>query len=307
MAFENDLKKIDSRDWNVLRSKWLKYLPTISPPGQVPSEEVCELIVIDEIATLAAPAPGSQTRKEVAHLRSEIFREGIFLFHKASNVNGGGLFHVDNGMLSWSVSSAYHSSFFALKSLLSLLGLSFPIVKSRQNKCLMIDCFPEDEKLSKNQIKKGVQPQPELKFVLMQDIGHQHYWEILQRVLRVSNVPLWDDDIVKCLLNFDSEDYTFQRNSIHYINNYWLILEDLFEKKTDLNFALFGDLKTTLSTIKKDSLDYTFFVSYVLLNFTYLLIKDLTEAAPILADEFKLINSCLQVAGNERMIKSLQF
>lgn len=306
MSFETDLKKIDSRDWDVIRTKWLNYLPTIVPPGQVPSEEISELGIVEETATQASLLPGNQIRKEVNHLRSEVFREGVFLFHKASNVNGGGLFHVDNGMLSWSVSSAYHSSFFSLKSLLCLLGLSFPRVKSK-NKCLMIDCFPEDEKLSSKQIKKGYQPPPELKFLLMTDIGHEHYWEILQRVLRVSKVSVWDNEIIECLVDFNPKDYTFQRNSIHYINNYWLILDDLFSKKTDLNFALFGDIKTTISTINKETMDYSFFISYVLLNLTYLLIKSLSEVAPILDDEFKLINKCLQVAGNDRMTKSIVF
>jgi len=306
MAFEKDLKKIDHRSWNYIRDKWLGYLPEINPPGNAPDEEIADLLDIEEIAGQASIAAGLQIRKEVTYLRSEIFREGIYLFHKASNVNNSGLFHIENGILSWSISSAYHSSFFSLKSILCLLGLSFPRVKSK-NKCLMIDCFPENEKLSSKQKKNNYQPPPELKFLLMSDIGHEHYWSILQRVIRVSNIPIWDQEITKYLISFNPSDFTIQRNSIHYKNNFWLIVEDLFTRKQEPNFAHFTNLFNSISKIKKENLDYSFLISFLLLHLSYTLIKDISTVAPILSEEFGLINNYLADESNIRMVKSIKF
>jgi len=306
MAFEHDLKKIDHRDWTTIQKKWLNYLPTIAPPGQAPQEEIADLPDIEELARSTLKKPGTLLHQELSYLRSEIFREGIFLFHKASHINSAGLMHVENGVISWSISSAYHSSFFALKSLLCLLGLSFPRVKSRK-KCLMIDCFPEEGKLSSKQLKKGYQPPPLMKFLLTEDLGHLHYWEIFMRVLRTSEVSVWDDELISCLQHINPSDFSLQRNLIHYKNNYWPILIDLYSRRTDLTFACFNDYKDTSRKINSEMLDYSFFISYLLLYLSFCLIKSVTENAPILVDEFELIKKCLALDENSRLKKSLTF
>ncbi len=306
MAFQNDLKKIDHRNWCEISSKWLAYLPTIIPPGRPPAEEICDFPDITTLAGEVSKMPGLQMKKEVSYFRSEIFSEGIYLFHKAANVIGNGLIHVENGVLSWSISSAYHSSFFSLKALLCLLGLSFPRVKSLK-KCLMIDCFPEPEKLSSKQIKNKYLPPPELKFVLTDDLGHGHYWEILERILNVTTVSFWNKESIECLRNFDADDYAYQRNNIHYINNHWLIPDDLFTRKLDLDFAYFKDINSVKETIGKETADFSFFTSYILLQLTYSLIKDISQKAPILLTELNLIDNYLMATSNIRMNKSIIF
>ncbi len=171
----------------------------------------------------------------------------------------------------------------------------------------MIDCFPEPEKLSSKQIKNKYLPPPELKFVLTDDLGHGHYWEILERILNVTTVSFWNKESIECLRNFDADDYAYQRNNIHYINNHWLIPDDLFTRKLDLDFAYFKDINSVKETIGKETADFSFFTSYILLQLTYSLIKDISQKAPILLTELNLIDNYLMATSNIRMNKSIIF
>lgn len=305
MSFSKDLKKIDHRSWESIKIKWMDYLPQYIEVGQIPLHEIAELEITEELNRKTQIGNG-EYKENVPNLRSEIFREGIYLFHKASHVCNAGLVHVENNIYTWGLSSAYHSSFFSLKSLLCILGLSFPKMKSN-SKCLLIDCFPEEEKLSKNQIKKGILPIQEMKFVQFPNLQHHQYWEIFLRVLRVSNIPLWNNDLIEFLLSIGSTDFAYQRNSIHYKNNCWIIPEDLFNQVEKEDFALFGDYFELVKKSNQEKDDFSFAISFLILYMTYILIKDISISTSILNEEFNLIKSCLNKSNNNRILNVFNF
>ncbi len=263
MAFENDIKRIDHRNWEDVRNKWLSNIPLYNYSGEIPEHELFEFNGLDEIYRKTNQTPG-EYKSEVPNLRSEVLREAIFFIHKATHVCGTAIIHLENGVLSWAISSAYQSSFFALKGILGLVGLSFP----RINKSLMIDCFPEEEQLSRNKLKQGIVPKKELKFVILSELTHKHLWQIFQRVLRVSKISILEEKVITFLINLDVEEFSKQRNALHYKNNYWLFPKDLFERVYDENFGLnenlFSELNEKFDSSKND---FSFFICYILLKF----------------------------------------
>jgi hypothetical protein len=240
-------------------------------------------------------------RQEVPHLRGEILREGVFCIHKAVHVCGAAITHVDNGILSWSLTSAYQSSFFSLKGILCLLGLSFPLMGMKN---LMVDCFPEQKTLSRSHLKKyGVDN--DLKFLIFDKLNHKHFWEILQRVIRVTDIDLWDENISIVFSKIDSERFGRERNSIHYRNNYWPN-DDLFKRNFDDSFAIKRDMLGNLEeTLNSSSKNLSFYVCYLLLSMAIILIKDLGINAKSINSEHDKIIETLSAGDYRRLFETI--
>lgn len=290
MSFDNYLKRIDHRDWNKIRSKWLNYIPDNEFPGQVPEHEILDFFGLEAFYQ-KANNPQKEYKEEVPFLRREILREAIYFIHKSTHVCGAANIHIENGALSWSISSAYQSTFFALKGILGLLGLSFP----RINAALMIDCFPEEERLSKNQIKRRELPKPELKFVVFPKLSHTHMWQIFQRVLNVSEIDIWNDDILTFLRKLPDNKFAEQRNALHYINNYWLYPDDLYKRVFDDSFGVDEEIlsRKEWHTIN-DRKDFSILLNYIFLKFSIHLLEDLSTLSTSIQDELELIKETMK-------------
>lgn len=301
MAFENDIKRIERRDWSKLREKWLSFIPSYNYPGETPAHEILDFVGLESIYLKTNSAPG-ELKMDVPLLRQEVLREGIYFVHKATHVCGAANIHVENGAITWGISSAYQSSFFALKGILGLLGLSFP----RINQALMIDCFPEEEKLSSKQRKRGEKPKQEFKFVTLPKLSHKHMWQIFQRVLNVSNVEIWQSEVVEYLSNLGVDEFAEQRNSLHYKNNFWLLPEDLFKRVFDSSFGIAKDLFSEKSYDEmRRRKDFSFIINYMLLKLAIDLIKDLGENATSINDEYNVILNTLAEGIHGRFLASV--
>lgn len=301
MAFDKVVKRIDQRDWENIREKWLSYIPDYDFPGQSPAHQILEFVGLNSIFQKTSASPG-EYKTEVPLLRQEILREAIYFIHKATHVCGTANIHLENGVLSWGISSAYQSAFFALKGILGLLGLSFP----RINSALMIDCFPAEEKLSSNQRKRGEKPKPELKFVILPTLTHTHMWQIFQRVLSVSKVSIWKPEIIDYLRNLNVSQFAEQRNSLHYINNYWLFPEDLYERIFDDSFGIDNTLfnKEEYGSLHNRK-DFSFILNYILLKFSYDLINDVGRYSTSVKAEYDLIQNTLLEGIHKRYLQSV--
>ncbi|HQX74239.1 MAG TPA: HEPN domain-containing protein [Chitinophagaceae bacterium] len=298
MAFENDIKRIDKRDWSKLCDKWLSFIPSFSYPGEAPEHQILDFVGLEAIYHKTQSAQGG-LKIDVPLLRQEVLREAIYFVHKSTHVCGAANIHLENGALSWAISSAYQSSFFALKGILGLLGLSFP----RINTSLMVDCFPEEEKLSSKQRKRGEIPRQEFKFVVLPKLSHKHMWQIFQRVLYVSKIELWREEIVSYLRHIDIDKFSEQRNSLHYKNDFWLFPEDLFKRVFDPSFGVFENLFTEANYDRMDSKkDFSFILNYILLKFAIDLIKDLGKNATSINEEYNVILNTLKEGIHTRFL-----
>jgi hypothetical protein len=301
MSFATTIKRIDPRNWDEIKAKWLSYSPTIYSPGEPPQDEIFSFVGLPDLLLKAKKNP--EHHEEVSGLRQEILREGFYFLHKSVHVCGCAISHLNNGILSWSISSAYQSSFFSLKGILCLLGLSFPRIN---NETLLIDSFPKGQELTKSQIKKGITPLKEMKFIAFQKaLGHEPLWEIFQRVLRVLNIAILDEQVVNFLKNLNPKDFTKQRNSIHYKNSYWLIPEDLFHRIYNDDFGAKVDLINKLDQDIVDCDDLSVYISYLMLYIGLTLLKDLSEISNIAAEEFKLIQTTISEGIHNRYLISV--
>lgn len=298
---ENIFKKIDGRDWVDIKSQWFSYLPNIDPPGSPPEIEINQNQLLSGIYNQAKESPTGTYYQEVQNLREDIFREGIFLIHKANNTCCATNNQLNNGFLSWPISTAYQSSFFALKGILCLLGISIPQVGMHH---LIIDAFPKDEPLSKKQIKSGYKPEARISFTYPKgQLNHRDHWLLFQRLLRVSNISIWDSEHVKFLKDMETDRFRDTRNSLHYKSNYWTWETDLFNRVYDDNL---GSDQEYLNRLKASSSeDDTYYINFILIKFAIDLISDLAGLANNVKSELDLMKAFYNLQDNSRIQSSV--
>jgi len=299
---ELNIKKIDGRDWESIKNKWLAYIPNIVTPGAAPSIELKKFFGLQDLYSKTADANKAPYFEEVVSLRSAILWEGLYLTHKAIHVIGSANIHLDNGITSWSLPNAYQASFFTIKAIISLLGISFP----QLSKPFMIDCFPKGEELTRSQLKKGRVPKTELKFLIFNDLSHVEHWEILQRILFVSTVNCWDEDVIEYLKTMPGEKFVEERNNLHYVNNYWTFPQDLFVPNIIPSFAESQDFTTDYKEfITKCEHQHSFFLNYTLIKMALSLVKDLGSLSNTVNDEYQLMLTSIQTGMHSRFLNSI--
>lgn len=283
MSFDRKIKKIDRRNWSEVRIKWLENIP-IFEPGEAPSFQIVDLIYVQ---TELDRTPNDGERKiEINGLRPSVFHEGIYLFHKSINTFLAAEQNFSSGLSSWSLSSSYHSAFYAAKAFLCFSGITMP---KYNGSYYVIDVFPELEKLSRNQIKRGEKPENTMKLIKMNNLLHYHIWKIIQRLINVSAFEFFNESIISTLLSFSEKEFAKQRNEIHYINNYWP-LNDLFSHSKIEKFgkeeAFIKNIKTFHPELRND---FSVILALLFIRINMLLLEDITSITNILNSEMELI------------------
>jgi hypothetical protein len=298
---ETSIKKIQARDWDSIVLKWAAYIPEFTTPGDSPPFELTKFGGLLDVYSRAA-ADKVEYREEVALLRQEILREGIYLIHKSIHVSAAALLHVENGFKSWALSNAYQSSFFAVKGILALLGLSFP----RMSKILMIDCFPKDEELSKSALKKGRIPKVDIRFNVLNELSHVEYWQILQRIIRVSNIPCWQPNILEYIKHLPPEKFVQERNSLHYKNHYWTFPKDLFNVLLDRTFGIDPELLAEYGDVMDNcEHQYDLFINYTLILLALKLVSGIATLSADISEEYNLMLATIRNGFHFRMLSTL--
>ena len=288
MSFETNLKRIDWRNWIDIKEKWLSNLPFIDPPGKAPEIQISELtdlyFIVKELKTTG------EFKSEYTPLREAIFREAIFLFHKAISISSCSELNISNGFITWSVSNSYHSSFFCMKCILGLLGITLPRIAGTD---ILIDIYPKLDQLSRNKLKKGIKHEPTMKYLKFGSLKHFDIWQIFQRTINVLSIEIWDKRLVGFLKSLNPLLFAKQRNSIHYYNNFW-IYNDLFDPLLNHNIFNYSQIFYDIENASFDSRnDFSIFISYILIGLAYNLLKDLSLDAPILKAEIELIDKTM--------------
>ncbi len=294
MSFELKVKRIDAKAWQVIKESWVAHVPSINPVGSPPSNQISE---IPDVASNAVSVPKTGESKfsieEMLGSREAVLHEGIFLLHKAISVSGATQFHSDNGFSTWSLSSGYHTAFFAVKSILCFLGVSLPRIN---NVDYVLDVWPKPEEISKNQLKKGIVPERKIKIIRMGSLPHYRVWKIFQRVLFVSDIDLWDQEIVSFFKKIDENDFALQRNNIHYHNNHWKHNGDLATPSIITDFGKRNDVITYMQTMDVEDPDFSIILGFILIKYSYRLFSDMVSLTGVLQPELDAMNNVIASA-----------
>lgn len=294
--------KIVRREWSELRDIWLSNPVAGSTRSERPPEPAESLASLRAAAvTYAADRinilPVEHDR--IVGLHGAVLLDSLFLFNKAVHVLSGAQIHIDAGMCSWSLSSAYQSAFFAMKASAALLGVSVAEIDSNT---YVVDLCAESAtaKRTRNNIPPKI-----IRLMKCQRVEHRQYWGLFRRLLRVCPVPreILAEGVVEALTRLEITDFASQRNKLHYGNTSW-IFDDLQKLMVRADFGVNVGAIRDGSAIDVDRDDFSVVLAIALVSFTYRLFADIAKDSNAIGEELNFIQEWLRDAPNERYLSA---
>lgn len=285
MSFEVKLKRLSHRDWLIVNPEWLPHIAqlTITSPGLPPNEVISDFYALGEISP-QVPQDG-EYRANLTGFRAALLHEAIYLLHKAANVLVASQQQVRGGLPTWSIATAYQSSFFSKEALLMLLGVAFVEVN---NKTLLLDIWPEPEKSATKKAKALYKVGSEIQYVHHSRIEHHHRWAVLKRVLRtLRNSPI-NGKIINAIDDIDDKKFARQRNDLHYSNAWYF--KDMHSFFSPISYCRFQKDSELVDRLDPDNQDFTVVLAMILFSCASSLLSSLSTLAPLIAAEYELLN-----------------
>ncbi len=291
-AFQRLIKKqiLECR-WSDIAARWLSFLPAIDPPGSPPDVGVSDVIGFSTVA--ATIREYDQTiKEEMPGLREYVFREGVYLLHKAFHVTGCAENGVKRGYKTWAINDAYQASLFGAKAILCFCGIALAELNS---KAVLVDIWPKEHDTNKRRRQKLRLPaDPAIQFTrLNMKFEHRHVWAIFQRLLNVFDMGVWQDTYVRALSRVEVRDFAKQRNDLHY-KNYWWLFDDLHEFVIDPSFGVHAT-NMEESLVYSSESDFSLCLSLAILRMAVLLFEDICGSTNALNSEIRIIKDKLVI------------
>ena len=275
--FERKLKHLSWKDWADLRSFWLRHIPDIDQLGQEPEETLEQ---DEELRREASSAPSNGEHRFIAEVNpaSLLFRESVFVLCKAIRISCESAQQAINGLPTWSISTAHHSSMFALRAFLGLCGIAYIEI---ENRYFLVDILPSQRKGHRQQKVPFLTDNKELQLIKVPQMGHSEWWSVYKRILRISKNFSWcfpvDTELAQC----DTGTLSKHRNELHYRIRWFY--EDLLEVKVMPSFGWFNN-EAAETVVKKledsDGSDGSLILNQMLLGNSLLMLRDLSKLNP---------------------------
>ena len=256
-----------------MRSFWLRHIPDIELPGQEPDESIENVVEIQREAQ-SVPANGEYRYQATVNPASILFRESVFVLCKAVRISCEAAKQAVDGLPTWSLSTAHHSSMFALRAFLGLCGIAYIEL---ENQCFLVDVRPSQRKGNRQKRVTHRDDSNEVQLIRITQMGHREWWSVYQRILRTFRGIKWhfpvDDRLTQCKPRVFSR----HRNELHYRLKWFY--EDLLEEKVIPSFGLFSneaaeEVVRTLSN--HNGSDGPLILNQVLLGNSLFMVRDLS-------------------------------
>lgn len=270
MSLRSKWQKIQNRNWHVLKGAWLNSIPDFTDVGIEPDPGVDRLDGLRDFVVPTVP----ERYPDVEGLRRNVLWEALFLFHKCSHTSLAAQRLAEGGMRSWALFNAYHSAYLGAKGIMSLLGIVFPTVSSKQ---VVIDVFPPTRRKS----KRGVVTGHFEEFLLIpigKPLDHRSVWEGFQRALRQSEYESWDQVLRNELLGLSWKEISRPRNLFIYRVRHWP-LDDLI---VDVN-GEWGNFWSSELDVENE--DFLLRLSFNVYRLFEQLVIDFSKQSPIIKEQ----------------------
>ena len=287
--FYRQIKKyITHRAWQHIVDDWLNYLPDLDTAGSAPDIDLDDFYLLQ--SAIKKQSSVDSFKDELDKLRAYTFHEGLFLLHKATHVVGASEIHAQQGMTTWSISSAYQGTLFGAKAIMHLLGIA---ITSQDNNNWIIDCYTERQKLTSKEKKLGLKPLPTTLFFKtgLRRIEHRHIWAIFQRIMRVTK---FSGDSIEMICDslssssFDVLDFAKQRNMLHYDNHVWFF-NDMFEYVVKNEFGFRDQFTSEDFRYQRPDSDFSMVIALSIIHFGITLLTEIAAKTHKLDDELDLV------------------
>ena len=294
--FDQSVKLLSQKDWGVLRTFWYRHIPEISRVGQEPQDTIERNIDFQKEAVVA-PRGGDHRFHVSVNPAPTVFREAVFVLCKAVRVSCESASQAADGLPTWAISTAHHSSIFALRAFLAFCGITY-VVSERGT--FLVDVIPHHQRGNRKKKIRDVGSNREIQLIRTSQMGHKEWWMLYQRMLRISKGFPWSLPVSRTLSLCDPRVFSMHRNQIHYRLRWFY--DDLLDGCQVNSFGNYEryepeTLVDALST--RNGSDGTLFLNQVLIGNTISLLSDLGRVSNRVANILSDIDSVICRRTNE--------
>lgn len=259
-----------------MRSFWLRHIPDIDVPGQEPDDSIENVVEIQR-ETKSVPPTGEHRYQATVNPASMLFQESIFVLCKAVRISCEAAKQSIDGLPTWSLSTAHHSSMFALRAFLGLCGIAY---LELENRYYLVDVIPSQRKGNRQKKVSLREDSDEVQIIKVSQMGHREWWSAYQRILRTFKGIKWhypvDDRLTQC----EPRTLSRHRNELHYRHRWFY--GDLLEEKAIPSFGRFSneaaeEVVRTLSN--HNGSDGPLILNQVLLGNCLFMVRDLSQSS----------------------------
>lgn len=281
---------IAERRWGGVRNAWLKQL-TFESVNQPPPFFLSQHIVEEEIVNII-PKKGELTHISTPRgsLPSIVFSEGLRWLDKALHVLECAEVHLERGLKSWSLSSAYQAGYFSQRSITSFLGVAiFEIEKTSY----VVDICRNVKGYTPEKLDRiGSFEENASIYSLGTQLDQKHSWDLLKRVITMASCDLWSKGWKNHIRNANTKDITGCRHELHYKVPFWP-WEDLFQYDTTPLWETVTDLASDDLSFDVDLPEYTYALTFALISMALRLFLSMAETSSLFDERAKNIRDML--------------
>ena len=297
--FDRKIERLSKKNWEELRSFWLDHIPEIESPDQEPEDTLEHNERLRQESHLVEETGEHRFEADVRPA-SQLFHESIFTICKAVRVSCEAARQAANGLPTWSISTAHHSTMFALRAFLGLCGIAYLEINNRH---FLMDVQPSQPKGQRQ--KRRLLPPADNRILLIRvkkPMQHREWWSVYQRILRTSarNFSCWRYPVDTELAQCGSSVLSRHRNDLHYRLKWFH--DDLLEESPIPSFGLFSD-KAAEKIVEKlgenDGSDGVHILNQVLLGNSLAMLEDLSKLSPRVKEVVDAINGTIEQLTND--------
>ena len=297
-TFDKKIERISKKDWKELRDFWLNHIPDIELPVQEPDEVLAQNEILRQEIQWVKEDDEHRFDPD-ASLAFQLFFESIFVVCKAVRVSCEAARQAANGLPTWSISTAHHSTMFALRAFLGLCGIAYLEIG---NQYFLMDVQPSQPKGQRK--RRAAHPSDnQIQLIkIPQQMQHREWWSVYQRILRTSarNFSCWrypvDKKLAQCKVGVLSK----HRNNLHYRLTWFH--DDLHEENLIPSFGYFSDeaAEKVVDTLgEDDGSGGVLTLNQVLLGNSLAMLKDLSRSSQRVKEVVETIESTIDQSTND--------
>ena len=280
----------------MLRTFWYRHIPEIGQVGQEPQETLERNLDLQREAA-DAPANGEHRFQVGVNPAGLLFREGVFVLCKAVRVSCESASQVVDGLPTWAISTAHHSSLFALRAFLALCGIAYVV---SEGGTFLVDVIPYQQKGNRTKRIRDVADNKEIQLIRTPQMGHREWWILYQRILRTSKGFPWCFPVDQALALCDTSIFSMHRNQIHYRLRWFY--DDLLDRCQINLFGHYGEYDSGELVERLSShsgSDGTLILNEILLGNTLSMLSDLSRTSNRVVKILEEVNDLIVQRTND--------
>lgn len=296
--FEKKIKRLSKKDWADLRSFWLNHIPEIESPGEQPDEALDQDQRLRQEAGLVGKTGERRFEPDVSPA-SQLLRETIFVVCKAVRVSCEAARQANNGLPTWSISTAHHGAMFALRGFLGLCGIAYLEI---ENAFFLMDVRPAAPKGQRQKSQVSLVDSREVQLIRVSQMQQRDWWSVYQRILRTSagTFGCWRYPVDVGLAQCGTGILSRHRNDLHY-RLVWFY-DDLLEERVIPSFGCFDD-EAVNGLMEKlgeaDGSDGAIILNQVLLGNSMAMLEDLARSSRQVMVVVNALNGLIEQVSND--------